>query len=88
MLSEKAKGKQKAIEPLDDLHGSGDSTRSKPLVIRFTEGIEDLHLEVHEKDAIRDVKSKVRTSFKVYRWTNGFIRYVKLGLLSRIVDSA
>jgi hypothetical protein len=53
MLSEKAKGKQRATEPLNEPEPSRD------LVIRFTEGIPDLILKVSHKDAIRDVKNNV-----------------------------
>lgn len=52
MLSEKAKGKQRAVE-VEDL------IPSKELCIRFTEGIPDLTLQVGEQDAVRDIKIKV-----------------------------
>ncbi|GJE91718.1 DUF2407 ubiquitin-like domain-containing protein [Phanerochaete sordida] len=58
-LSDKAKGKQRA-HALDDDGGAGPSARTKPLVIRFTEGLEDLRLAVAPDDAVRDVKRKVR----------------------------
>jgi len=57
MLSEKAKGKQRATEPPVE----PEPELSRDLVIRFTEGIPDLVLKVSEKDAIRDVKSNVWT---------------------------
>jgi hypothetical protein len=55
MLSEKAKGKQRATEPPVE----PEPDRSRDLVIRFTEGIPDLVLKISEKDAIRNVKSNV-----------------------------
>ncbi|CAL1712203.1 unnamed protein product [Somion occarium] len=57
MLSEKAKGKQRAVDI-----GEEDVvvTPSKSLVIRFTEGIPDLTIIVHEKDTVRDVKTNIR----------------------------
>ena len=58
MLSEKAKGKQRAIDP--ELDGEPSRTDSRNLTIRFTEGIPDLVLFVTSKDAVRDVKAKVR----------------------------
>ncbi|KAI6030441.1 DUF2407 ubiquitin-like domain-containing protein [Pisolithus orientalis] len=57
VLSEKAKGKQRAVDP--EINGPPDS---RDLTIRFTEGIPDLILHVVEKDTVRDVKSKVRIS--------------------------
>lgn len=55
MLSEKAKGKQRAIDP--EPEGEPDS---RSLTIRFTEGIPDLVLLLTSADAVRDVKAKVR----------------------------
>lgn len=63
-LSDKAKGKQRAHEPAEGdaaaAAASSSARRTKPLVIRFTEGLEDLHLPVAQDDAVRDVKRKVR----------------------------
>ncbi|TCD68343.1 hypothetical protein EIP91_010981 [Steccherinum ochraceum] len=56
MLSEKMKGKQRAIETVDDL---GEPS-SKSLVIRFTEGIPDLTVTVGPNDTIRDMKKNIR----------------------------
>jgi len=56
MLSEKAKGKQRAVEPLAE----PAPNLSRDLVIRFTEGIPDLILKVSQQDAIRDVKNNIR----------------------------
>lgn len=59
MVSEKAKGKQRAI----DLNGETEAhVELKSLVIRFTEGIPDLTLHISESDAIRDIKREVRSS--------------------------
>lgn len=58
-LSDKAKGKQRATDAEDDAGPSQALPKTKPLVIRFTEGLEDLDLLVEEKDAVRDVKRKV-----------------------------
>jgi hypothetical protein len=60
MLSEKAKGKQRAI----DLPDEGQSSEPAPLpsrdlVIRFTEGTPDLSVVVTEHDTLKDVKNMV-----------------------------
>ena len=68
MLSEKAKGKQRAIEPVSEASTSSDAQASIPqeqitrdFVIRFTEGgIVDLLVTVHKGDVVRDVKKKVK----------------------------
>lgn len=62
MLSEKAKGKQRAVDP--ELDGEPSRTESRNLTIRFTEGISDLVLFVTSTDAVRDVKTKVRRSLE------------------------
>lgn len=60
MLSEKAKGKQRAREPQDSTASSLTGTAgTKPLVIRFTEGIPDLTLEVHPSETVKDAKENV-----------------------------
>lgn len=56
MLSEKAKGKQRAV---DQEQGPSQESPAKDLVIRFTEGLPDLTLQIAESDAVRDVKRKV-----------------------------
>jgi len=58
MLSEKAKGKQRAVEHPVEL--DPEPATSRDLVIRFTEGIPDLVLNVSQKDSIRDVKKNIR----------------------------
>jgi hypothetical protein len=55
-LSEKAKGKQRAVD------NDGQESEVKPLrdlTIRFTEGLPDLVVQVGTTDAVRDVKTKV-----------------------------
>jgi hypothetical protein len=63
MLSEKAKGKQRAVEYPAEL--DPEPVTSRDLVIRFTEGIPDLVLSVSQKDSIRDVKKNVRIHFDI-----------------------
>jgi hypothetical protein len=61
-LSEKAKGKQKAVEihvPNPEGHLLPTTRPTRDLVVRFTEGIPDLILTVDQHDAVRDVKRKV-----------------------------
>ncbi|KAF9070784.1 DUF2407 ubiquitin-like domain-containing protein [Rhodocollybia butyracea] len=64
MLSEKAKGKQKAVDP--PLDGYSDATATvipsstRSFTIRFTEDAPDLEITVNQEDAIRDVKRYVR----------------------------
>ncbi|OSC97483.1 hypothetical protein PYCCODRAFT_1398693 [Trametes coccinea BRFM310] len=57
-LSEKAKGKQKAVET--DASSAPEVPPLKNLTIRFTEGIPDLTVQVAEKDTVKDVKSNIR----------------------------
>lgn len=59
-LSEKAKGKQRAVGP----PAAGQDSPSTPpasrdLTIRFTEGGSDLIVHVGERDTVKDVKQKV-----------------------------
>ncbi|CDO69880.1 hypothetical protein BN946_scf184884.g39 [Trametes cinnabarina] len=58
-LSEKAKGKQKAVE---NDHSPDTPPPSKDLTIRFTEGIPDLTVKVAESDTVRDVKQSIRNA--------------------------
>ncbi|KAG6837807.1 hypothetical protein H0H93_016175 [Arthromyces matolae] len=64
MLSEKAKGKQKAVElPVSEEIPSQSREpldQARDLVIRFTEGYPDLLVIVNQTDAVRDVKRKIR----------------------------
>ncbi|KAG9315991.1 hypothetical protein JVU11DRAFT_3649 [Chiua virens] len=55
MLSEKVKGKQRAVDP--EQHND-----SRNLTIRFTEGFPDLVLFVTSTDTVRDVKAKIVTA--------------------------
>jgi hypothetical protein len=50
MLSDKAKGKQRAID---------NSEPSRNLVIRFTEGIPDLPVSLSSSQSIKDLKKVV-----------------------------
>ena len=63
MLSEKAKGKQRATEPLADATASSSSPTpselTRTLVVRFTEGTPDLILTVNNSDTVLDVKKNV-----------------------------
>lgn len=68
MLSEKAKGKQRAVDPPDDDYvAAGKRSVSEPepepdgprdLLIRFTEGV-DLNITVNKLDSVRDVERRV-----------------------------
>ncbi|KAH0589150.1 UPF0645 membrane protein C20H4.02 [Termitomyces sp. J132] len=61
MLSEKAKGKQKAADSLSESPASQSvSSGARDLVIRFTEGYQDLVVIVDQRDTVRDVKRKIR----------------------------
>jgi hypothetical protein len=66
MLSEKAKGKQRAIEPPVEQNVAGQSSSANPddtpreLLVRFTEGAPDLTISVDKKDFVRDIKRRVR----------------------------
>ena len=57
-LSEKAKGKQRAV-PIPE---NGGPIPPRELMVRFTEGVQDLVLQVAENDSVRDVKAKVSIS--------------------------
>jgi len=58
-LSEKAKGKQRADPIPEDVFDSGTALPPRELMVRFTDGIQDLVLHVAEHDSVRDVKAKV-----------------------------
>ncbi|KAF9240263.1 hypothetical protein BU15DRAFT_87731 [Melanogaster broomeanus] len=60
MLSEKAKGKQRAVDP--EINGQSSQTDSRNLTIRFTEGIPDLVIHVTNTEAVREVKAKIVTA--------------------------
>lgn len=68
VLSEKAKGKQRAVDPPTDIfEGQTSSNISEPsessldLVVRFTEGSPDLTISVEKDDTVRHVKRRVRS---------------------------
>ncbi|KAG6813744.1 hypothetical protein H0H92_007696 [Tricholoma furcatifolium] len=81
--SEKAKGKQKAVDPLhEDLPASPLQTitpQARDLVIRFTEGFPDLLIAVGQQDAVRDVKRKIREGAPELR--NRRLRLIHAGRL-------
>lgn len=79
MLSEKAKGKQRAVEHQTELDSVPEASRD--LVIRFTEGIPDLTLRVSQKDSIRDVKKNVGIPpvICLFLFNDHFGRFVTLG---------
>lgn len=56
MLSEKSQGKQRAADPPPEVSAE---IQTRELIIRFTEGIQDLTVFIGEHDAVRDVKIKV-----------------------------
>ena len=75
-LSEKAKGKQRALDHAEVEQGSSSTDPvSRNLTIRFTEGGSDMIVQVGERDTVGDVKQKVfdvpdaleRKAYKVLR---------------------
>ncbi len=58
-VSEKAKGKQRADPIPEGVPEDGGSTQ-RELMIRFTEGVQDLILHLTPHDSVNDVKIKVR----------------------------
>jgi len=61
-LSEKAKGKQRADPILEDAPDLGGPIPPRELMVRFTEGVQDLLLHVTEHETVRDVRAKVCTT--------------------------
>ncbi|KAI0688709.1 DUF2407 ubiquitin-like domain-containing protein [Cytidiella melzeri] len=66
-VNAKAKGKMRVSEPVHVSDDAGPSLSqyeeppaTKPLVVRFSEGIPDLSLQIAERDAVRDVKRQIR----------------------------
>jgi hypothetical protein len=59
MLSEKAKGKQRADPIPEDVPEHGGLTQ-RELMVRFTEGVQDLVLRLTEHDSVHVVKVKIR----------------------------
>jgi hypothetical protein len=75
VLSEKAKGKQKAVElPQAPATLASIQIPTRDLVVRFTEGFQDLTVPVNQQDAVRDVKQKVNIRS---RFTLFFIAYTQ-----------
>jgi hypothetical protein len=62
MLSEKAKGKQRAVDPIPipTPQPQPAAIPTRELTIRFTEGITDLLLTINPGQSVRDVKANVR----------------------------
>ncbi|KIJ54915.1 hypothetical protein M422DRAFT_101876, partial [Sphaerobolus stellatus SS14] len=64
MLSEKAKGKQRA-ESSEGLDPAASTSQAAPaqreIAVRFTEGVEDLTVYVGENDSVKDLKAKIRS---------------------------
>ncbi|KAG9019272.1 hypothetical protein FRB90_004541 [Tulasnella sp. 427] len=90
-LSEKAKGKQRAVEIEDeDTPGAASSSSQRPqspatrsVTIRFTEGVKDLTLDISERDTVREVKSKassyLHTKLLVFQRPNALhVRQIRL----------
>jgi hypothetical protein len=58
-LSEKAKGKQRADPIPEDALNRSNPPPPRELMVRFTDGVQDLVLHIAEHDSVRDVKAKV-----------------------------
>lgn len=70
VLSEKAKGKQRAVDPPTDIFEGQTSSNEPPessldLVVRFTEGSPDLTISVEKDDTVRHVKRRVRFLIRI-----------------------
>jgi len=65
-MSEKAKGKQRAVELVEDKPSQEEAKPAEPirrsLTIRFTDGKPDLGVTVEVGDDVRNIKRKVRSS--------------------------
>lgn len=67
MLSEKAQGKQRAVEPssqasTSDVPASSPEECKRDFVVRFTEGgVTDLLVTIDKSEIVRDVKRKVKS---------------------------
>jgi len=59
-LSEKAKGKQRADTLQEDVFDTSAPPPTRDLMVRFTDGVQDLVLHIAEHDSVRDVKAKIR----------------------------
>jgi hypothetical protein len=60
MLSEKAKGKRRAIDPPNLSPPPSPPPQTRDLTVRFTEGIPDLILPISPSQSVREIKSAVR----------------------------
>lgn len=58
MVSERAKGKQRATDGEEDEPQAEPARRT--ITLRFTEGFPDLELSVGQKDTVREIKRQVR----------------------------
>jgi hypothetical protein len=69
VLSEKAKGKQRAVDPPTDIFEGQTSSQplesSRDLIVRFTEGSPDLTISVEKDDTVRHIKRRVSYLIKV-----------------------
>ncbi|KIY73774.1 hypothetical protein CYLTODRAFT_416798 [Cylindrobasidium torrendii FP15055 ss-10] len=61
-LSEKAKGKRRAVDPHASTAGPSNQDEHAPrqLTIRFNEGFPDLNVMMDRADTVRDIKAKIR----------------------------
>jgi hypothetical protein len=62
MLSEKAKGKQRAVDVVTSGDGEESASEVRNLVVRFSEGISDLIIPLRKGQKIGDIKKLVRSS--------------------------
>ena len=89
VLSEKAKGKQRAVDPPTDIfEGQASSSVSQPsrdLIVRFTEGSPDLTISVEKDDTVRHIKRRVSflISVKSKTYLSSQIREVRPELQNR-----
>ena len=68
-LSEKAKGKRRAIEPDEDrdvskgdellLPSPSPTVRTRKFTVRFSEGVPDLEMAIGPNDTVREVQRRV-----------------------------
>ena len=93
VLSEKAKGKQRAVDPSTDVfQGQTSSSVSQPiesrdLVVRFTEGAQDLSISVEKDDTVRHVKRRVCFLLRMTSITHlSSLRSANFDLNFKIVD--
>ena len=74
VLSEKAKGKQRAVDPPADIFEAQTSSSisqpqesSRDLVVRFTEGSPDLTISVEKDDTVRHIKRRVSLLIRILK---------------------